>query len=856
MLILIFGLACKLSAQTSNQIKQAKEFIKNTGMTESEVISKAKARGLKKEQIDKVLEKDSKTLKKDNSLKSKSNKSKLNELDNITRVDESNILHQSENPINNQDISINNDELEIVDKDDDDVLKLDPIDKTIENLQYFGYNIFERDPALFQATTVGAVDPNYLIGPGDEIIFTLWGETQFRELLKVNREGFIFIPEVGQVFVNGLNLTLLESKLFRVLSKSYNSLNPRSGSATTFLDVSLGNLRPLRIQVLGEVAQPGAYTVSPSATLFSSLYYFNGPTTLGSLREIQLIRGGENVGTIDFYNYLLTGKKPDDERLQIDDVIYIPKRKKTISIFGEVNKPGIYELRNGETFKHLIEFAGQLKNTAYTDRIQIDRIVPFEERKKLGMDRVFVDVDFQEILSHNTTLDLKDGDKIQVFSIFDVRSNVVQITGAIHRPGSYDLGKGLRLSELIEKADNLLGDSYMDRVDVVRIKPDFKEELLKLNLSKVMEKDSLNDISLKGLDRVKIYSLTEMIAEDYVGIDGHVKNPGRYPLQENMTLYDLLFKAEGLLDIDYRRKTYLERADLIRVVNSSNKKEIIPFNLQLISEKKGLFSLKLKPNDLVKIYSRSEIEGDIRYVSIDGHVKYPGTYELFEENMKITDLIFKSGGFEDPIHFSNTYLERADLIRFDDDFIEKKLITFNLQDLIKNKNDIQNIFLQPGDHVKIYSKKVFNDSKPITVLGAIEKPGNYPFRLNMTLLDVILNAGGVSKNVYKYKVEIARINPKVLNENKFAESFVVELDNNFNLIHNRNENENKTIQSHFEIMPYDHITIRPDPFFEMQKQIEVRGEVYYPGFYTILNPNETIYDIISRAGGLKVNAFP
>ena len=159
----------------------------------------------------------------------------------------------------------------------------------IESLNYFGYDIFKRDPALFQATSVGAVDPDYLIGPGDEIIVMLWGETQFRQVLTVDREGFVFIPEIGQVFVNGLNLNLLESKLFRVFSQSYASLNPQNRTPTTFLDVSLGNLRPLRVQVLGEVAQPGAYTVSPSATLFSALYYFNGPTFLGSLRDIQLM---------------------------------------------------------------------------------------------------------------------------------------------------------------------------------------------------------------------------------------------------------------------------------------------------------------------------------------------------------------------------------------------------------------------------------------------------------------------------------------------------------------------------------------------------------------------------------------
>ena len=175
-------------------------------------------------------------------------------------------------------------------------------------------------------------------------------------------------------------------------------MDPQGATPTTFLDVSLGNLRPLRIHVLGEVAQPGAYTVSPSATLFSSLYYFNGPTVLGSLRDIHLIRDGKKIASIDFYDYLLTGQKLKDQKLQLDDVIFIPRRLKTVTIEGEINRSGIYELKPKESLGDLINIAGSLKITAYMDRAQIDRIVPFEDRKKLGMDRVYTDVNLDKEL--------------------------------------------------------------------------------------------------------------------------------------------------------------------------------------------------------------------------------------------------------------------------------------------------------------------------------------------------------------------------------------------------------------------------------------------------------------------------
>ena len=295
-------------------------------MSEAEVINAAKAQGYSERQINDVINREKGKLK---------NKQE----NNISIEDQQNVFQDNTNSSNNlyEDQQIENEDIEIVPDENDAEQEKNSFESEIQpqipKVQYFGYDIFRQDPDLFQSSSVGMVDPDYLVGPGDEIIVMLWGETQFRQVFKVNREGFVFIPEIGQVFVNGLTLNLLESKLFKVLGKYYSSLNNQgSRTATTFLDVSLGNLRPLRIQVLGEVAQPGAYTVSPAATLFSALYYFNGPTTLGSLREIRLIRNGKEISSIDFYDYLLSGKKPKDEKLQLDDIIFIPKKSQSLLV--------------------------------------------------------------------------------------------------------------------------------------------------------------------------------------------------------------------------------------------------------------------------------------------------------------------------------------------------------------------------------------------------------------------------------------------------------------------------------------------------------------------------------------------
>tara|TARA_B100002051_G_scaffold276634_1_gene326389 strand:- start:21883 stop:24930 length:3048 start_codon:yes stop_codon:yes gene_type:complete len=846
-------------SQTTEQINKAKEVIQRTGLSESQARDAAKARGYTDKQIDTAL-------RKEKALKAESGESvpDFTEKVGLPELGKSNKVVQ-EQPVLDTMEPIVGEELPIIVEDDLGIVDESGLimeSKTLparRGLNYFGYDIFTRDPSLFQATSVGAVDPDYLIGPGDEIIVMLWGETQFREVLQVDREGFVFVAEIGQVFVNGLNLNLLESKLFRVFSQSYASLNPQGRTPTTFLDVSLGNLRPLRIQVLGEVAQPGAYTVSPSATLFSALYYFNGPTTQGSLRDIQLIRGGKKIASIDFYDYLLTGKTPKDQKLQLDDVIFISRRLKTVTIEGEINRSGIYELKPQESLADLINIAGDLKITAYLDRAQIDRIVPFEERAQLGMDRMYTDVNLKQILKSDDGFLLQDGDRIQIFSILDLRQNVVAIQGAVTRPGSYDLGDSLKLSELIKKADGLLGDAYLDRVDIVRIKPDFTEELIKLNLGQAINENLDNDINLQGLDRVRVYGMTEMVPKTYVSISGHVKRPGRFLLQENMTLYDLIFKAGGFLDEEYKKLTYLQRAELVRFKKDSDDKEIIPFNLRKVLDEEGMANTLLITDDAIRIYSAAEIEGEVRYVSVSGHVKRPGRYELYEENMRIYDILFKAGGFDDPLFKSQTFLKRADLIRFDSDRITQFIIPFNLDSVLSDKSNKQNIILLPGDEIRVFSEAMFNTVKSVSINGIVRIPGTYTLKRDMNLTDLILEAGGLDDNVYRYRVEVARIDPLNNKMQEYAKVITFDIDERFSLSSSTyNEDSKKgllTTYDDFKLNAFDLVWVRPDPFFTNQKQVSITGEVLYPGQYTILSSNEKITDIIQRAGGLRPNAY-
>ena len=823
--ILFFILNLSYS-QTNTELKRAKNFIEANNLSNTQVKKIAKSKGFNDKQIDNFI-KDEKKISKSNIFKSDDyGKGKINKLyeerKSVSKMD-----IEKEGPYLSSEK-----EIVIIEKSDD--LSLDIESKKEEEtlvLDYFGYDIFKQDPALFQASAVGIISPDYLIGPGDEIIVMLWGETQFRLALNVDREGYIFIPEIGQVFVNGLNLNLLESKLFRVFSQSYASLSPQDTSPTTFLDLSLGEMRPLRIRVLGEVAQPGAYTISPSASLFSSLYYFKGPTTLGSLRDIQLIRRGEKISSIDFYNYLLTGKKPQDIKLQLDDLIFIPKRLKTVSIIGEINRAGIFELKPDESFSDLIEMAGGLKITAFLERAQIDRIVPFNERKKLGRDRIYNDINLGELLDARQKIELSDGDKIQIFSILDFRQNIVSIRGAISRPGDYDLGDSLKIKDLINKAGGVLGDAYMSGMDVIRIQSDLEEELIKINLKKALEGDIDYNIKLQELDKVKIYSTTEMVEKKYVYIEGHIKFPGKYNLKDNMKAHDLIFMAGGFVDEEFKKKTYLKRADLLRFNDDRITMSLSNFNLQVLIDKPDSeTNFFLMPGDKIQIYEKGIFISN-KPVSINGKVHSPGEY-FIKDNMGLKDLILEAGGFDEISRIFKVEIARIKRTDNLSEYAETIILDLNSDIEIINSgklNSNKKFLLEPFDIVSVRSDPFSIGQQIVTINGKVKFPGKYVIlSSNEKISDILRRAGGVLPNAY-------------LDASKFFRN-----GNEVNIHIDKIINDNNSIYN-FKVENKDKIQI-----FSSPQLVTILGEVNRPGMHKYV-PGKRLRYYLGISGGLNNN---
>ena len=768
-------------------------------------------------------------------LSPKKNISLKNEsLENLTSVE------------NDNNLKTGSDEVEV--KVEEVLIEAELLQTSLKN---FGYNIFSGNPDIFQNSINESVDPNYIVSPGDEIIIMLWGETEFNTPYTVSRDGYIFIENVGQVFVNGLNVKKIEEKLYKLLKKVYSTIG-----TSTFFDISLGaqSLRPLRIIALGELAQPGAYNVSPSTTLFTSLYYFNGPTFDGSLRNIKLLRSNKNIAEIDFYDYLLKGEQKGDVQLQRDDVIFIPRIGKTVSVAGEINRTGIYELKENESLIDVIEFAGGLPVTTYLNRVKIDRIIDPSERSEIGIDRTIVDVSIGEMYKNSKKIDLYDGDLITFFKISDFQQNVVIIDGAVNRPGEYDLGDGLEITDLLNKADGLSGDIYLERVDVIRTNPDNSLSQLSFNLQKALSGESNHNINLQSNDRVVVYNLSDMIYTSDVSIEGHVLKPGTKQFKKGMEVFDLLFLGGGFKNTDHLSKTYLERADLFRTNIDGSENEIIPFRLDSTLAGDGIANKKLQMGDRIKIYSIDDVLGTKdQTVSVSGYVKFPGEYPL-SSGLNILELLFLAGGINDEEFYNDMLKSRIDLIRKANKSSAKKILFLDLNKAINNPdNPKYNFKLISGDIIRVYSKKITAVLDSVRINGEVLKPGVYELKQNMTVKDLILEAGGASKNNFRLRVDISSLDPSNKNLEFYASTKTLDLNNDLSLFKVANDfnDENPLL-----LKPYDIVTIRKDPYFLLQKNVTINGLVYYPGDYPLKSPNDMVSDIINRAGGLREEAYP
>lgn len=636
-----------------------------------------------------------------------------------------------------------------------------------DTLKYFGYDTFDTIPEAFTPQPTGPADDSYVVGPQDELRLTVWGGAEFTYELQVDREGRVTVPNLGQFTVAGRRLSELRTAMKEWLSRSYSGL--MSEPQTVFMDLSLTRVRPSQVFVLGEVPQPGGYMVSSFATVFNALYTVGGPLQSGSLRDIKVIRDGEIVETVDLYEYLTQGYSPNPVQVQTNDYIFVPPRGETVAITGAVKRPAYYEMREDETMADLLEYAGGLQPQAYTKRLHIDRIVPFDERQDPSVAREVRDASLAAVRSDEQEVALSDGDRVNVLSIskakdpaVKARIDVVDVTGAVYQPGPYELGGGVRtVKDLIEQADGLKGDAYREQAELIRLSDSLRRQTRTLNLNRVMDDEPQSNLVLRAGDSLHVAAGRTMRADRRVRIIGEVRNPGSYSFRDGMTVRSLLLKGGGLTDEEDRKDVLLGRADLFRESEDGDEERVIPFHLGDALEGRGMADRPLQPSDEIRVYSAGVERLERRFVQISGAVQDSGRYE-YRDNMSLKDLILQAGGFEEGASLQRAevtrMVERGDAedlrantlqVPLVDANVDPETVTFSVRDTMRALEAAEEFELRHRDRVFVRTDPTYRPQRTVTVRGEVRYPGQYTLlRDNERLSSVLQRAGGVRATGY------------------------------------------------------------------------------------------------------------
>jgi protein involved in polysaccharide export with SLBB domain len=491
----------------------------------------------------------------------------------------------------------------------------------------FGAELFKNNDIRFEPNLRMATPKSYIIGPDDQLLIDLTGDNEANYKLQVSPEGTIRLQYVGLIAVGGLSIEQATSKIRNVMSKTYPGL--RNGQ--TNVAINLGNIRSIKITLLGEVVKPGSYTLSSLSTVFNALNASGGPNENGSFRKIQVIRNNNVISTIDVYSFLLKGIQTGNIRLQDQDVINIPVYQTRVEMSGEVKRPALYEVLNTESLEDVIGFAGGFSNKAYTAKIKV--------LQNTNKERRITDVEADNF-SKYTPL---NGDKYVVETILDRFANRVEIKGAVFRPGQYELENGLTLKQLIQKADGLKEDAFLNRGYISRLNSDNTLRLQSFDVDKVL-KGIDQDIPLKREDKITIPSIFDLRDEYKVDIKGEVRAPGTFDYAEGMNVQALIQMAGG-----FKEGATPNRIEIARRIKNSNANSISAktaevLNINISSDLKLQDStFVLQPFDIVSIRSAEGYQVQ-KQVKIEGEVLYPGIYTVTNKDERISDVIKRAGG--------------------------------------------------------------------------------------------------------------------------------------------------------------------------------------------------------------------
>jgi protein involved in polysaccharide export with SLBB domain len=609
----------------------------------------------------------------------------------------------------------------------------------------FGLDLFANGATQFDANFAGPVDASYRLGPGDQLVLLLTGEVELAHRLDVTREGFIFIPQVGQLHVANLTVQQLNDMLYGVLGRVYPGVR-RGADAKTRFSVSVARLRSLQVFVTGDALHPGSYRVSSAGTALTALYAAGGPTPNGSLRRVEIRRGGKLVETLDVYDYIVRGDATHDPRLESGDVVFVPVRGPTVRLIGEVVRPATYEMRPGETLADVVRSAGGFRPTAVPSRVQIERIVPARDRRDGGAARVVLDVNTYATRNANgdsgagedtVQVALEDGDVVRVFSIPDRVRNRITVAGNVWQPGSQGFVEHLRLSDAIARAGGVRADTYLGQVLVTRTTPDSTRVQLRAALR--ADGTAVDDIVLAPDDDIRVFSIPEFRSKRQVAISGAVRKSGRVAYRDGMTLRDLVLLAGGLEDGAYLAEAEIARfpeshaagatAQMMHVQLDSTYLFATPATAGTPNASQEFV---LRPDDQVLILRQPD-RLTPRSVVLAGEVKFPGKYTLERRDERLQGLLERAGGLT-PI------ADSAGIV-----FVRTRdgvgRVGINLPNALRNPKAVDDLVLQDGDSVIIPPY-----SGIVTVSGSVNAPISLAYVPGADVDFYVRAAGGPSRS--------------------------------------------------------------------------------------------------------------
>ena len=521
----------------------------------------------------------------------------------------------------------------------------DPAERGADSRAVFGRNVFRSRALTFEPNENQATPENYRLGPGDEVIIDIWGENERSLREEISPEGNIMVEQVGPVYLNGLTIKEANAKLRGVFGQIYAGVS--GDSPASEVRVTLGRLRTIQVNVMGEVEMPGTYRLSSFATVFHALYQAGGVTDIGTLRNIRVLRSGREVASVDIYKYLFHGDSKDDIRLEEGDIVLVPSYDLLVEVTGCVKRPMRYEMEAVEPLSQLLAYAGGFTGDAYGREVRVVRTMG-REHELFNVDSVGYG-----------TFALMDGDSVAVGRVLDRYANRIEVQGAVYRPGMYELGEGTHtVRELIGRAEGLREDAFRGRALLFRERDDLTPEIVAVDLEGVLS-GRLTDISLRRNDVLVVSSVHDLEDRGGFTIGGEVARPGVYPYAAHTTVEDLIVQAGGLLDGASTVKVEVSRRlkDPKSTTPSNGVGKVYAFSLKEGLVVDGEAGFELAPFDVVEV-RRSPGYQPQRQVVLDGEVVFTGNYTLIRKNERLSDLVKRAGGITD-----DAYVRGGRLIR-------------------------------------------------------------------------------------------------------------------------------------------------------------------------------------------------